>query len=126
MLVGVGLELTVFLVVGAVIDRARPAAESLHSTPSTPSFPSGHVAMAVVLYGSLVLVARLIAPPGRVTRGRGLPVPRRRDRPVVEDLEGVHYPTDVAVGALFGAGALTGSGGRAGAGRRPVRAEVPT
>ena len=119
MLVGVGLELTVFLVVGAVIDRARPAAESLHSTPSTPSFPSGHVAMAVVLYGSLVLVARLIAPPGRVTRGLWF-APFLVVVIVASSriYEGVHYPTDVAVGALLGAGALTGQ-------RWPCRCRSP-
>ena len=110
MLIGVGLELAVFLVVGAVVDRSRPAVESLHSTPSTPSFPSGHVAAAVVLYGSLVLTLRLVARPGRFVRGLWV-VPAWAAGTVAASrvYEGVHYPTDVVAGALLGAGALAGA-----------------
>lgn len=107
MVLGVGLELSTFLVVGAVVDRTRPAAESLSSTPSTPSFPSGHVAVAVVLYGSLVLVARVIAPRGRIDRVAWV-APASVVAVVAASrvYEGVHYPTDVLAGALLGAGAL--------------------
>ena len=53
MLAGVALELSVFLTAGAIVDRGRPDVEALHSVPATPSFPSGHVAVAVVLYGEV-------------------------------------------------------------------------
>jgi undecaprenyl-diphosphatase len=110
MVIGIGLELGAFLVAGAVIDRSRPTVESLHSVPSTPSFPSGHVAASVVLYGSLVLVARLAAPPGRETRGLWI-APALVVLMVAASrmYEGVHYPTDVVGGAVLGAGALYGA-----------------
>ncbi|MGB3735492.1 MAG: phosphatase PAP2 family protein [Ilumatobacter sp.] len=100
------LEFSSFLVVGAVVDRERPDVEALHSVPSTPSFPSGHVAAAFVLYGSLALVARTVS---------SRPLPRALWLlPLFVALlvgasrvyEGVHNPTDVGAGLLLGAGAL--------------------
>ncbi|HEX4788595.1 MAG TPA: hypothetical protein VH372_09055, partial [Actinospica sp.] len=46
------LELTVFLVTTLVIHRARPAVHELDVSPPTSSFPSGHTAAAVALYGA--------------------------------------------------------------------------
>lgn len=107
---GVSIEFTTFIIVGTVIDRARPSVEPLHSVPSTSSFPSGHTAAAFVLYGSLILVARS--------------VPTRRASPwswllpaIVAALvaaariyEGVHYPSDVVAGLVIGVLALTVAG----------------
>jgi undecaprenyl-diphosphatase len=94
-----------------VIGRSRPEVETLHSVPSTSSFPSGHVAGALVLYGSLTLVARAISHSGRVPRSTWI-------LPVVAVLivassrvyEGVHFPTDVVAGLVLGLGALVGAG----------------
>jgi undecaprenyl-diphosphatase len=110
MLIGIGLELTSFLAVGAVIDRARPAADALHSVPSTPSFPSGHVAAAVVLYGSLTFTAHGIRRPGRLPVAAWI-VPATVSVVVASSrvYEGVHYPTDVLAGFVLGAGALYGA-----------------
>ncbi len=110
MVIGVGLELTTFLVVGAIVDRSRPEVETLHSVPSTPSFPSGHVAAAVVLYSSLVLVVRMLGVPGRVPRTLWIaPVLATVIVATSRVYEGVHYPTDVAAGAVLGVGALYGA-----------------
>jgi undecaprenyl-diphosphatase len=110
MLIGIGLEFTSFLAVGAVIDRDRPAVEALHSVPSTPSFPSGHVAAAVVLYGSLTFTAHAIRRPGRLPAAAWI-VPAAVGVVVASSrvYEGVHYPTDVLAGFVLGAGALYGA-----------------
>ena len=98
------LEFTTFLAVGALIGRARPDGETLHSVPSTPSFPSGHVAAAFVLYGSLVLVARSLR---SIPRSWWLaPLAIALSVAAARVYEGVHHPTDVAAGLVLGVGAL--------------------
>ena len=64
---GLGLELATFLTVNYGVARPRPSAPHLGPTPSTYSFPSGHVAATFVLYGGIaVLVAtRTRAPVAR-------------------------------------------------------------
>ncbi len=53
--IGLVLEITVFLSVTFVVARPRPDVVRLSSTPMTSSFPSGHTAAAVVLYGGIAL-----------------------------------------------------------------------
>lgn len=51
-------ELTLFLATTALVDRHRPDVPQLNpNLPPTSSFPSGHVAAAVVLYTSAALLA---------------------------------------------------------------------
>ncbi len=105
-LLAVLLEFTTFLVVGAVIGRSRPVVDTLNSVPSTPSFPSGHVAAAFVLYGSLVLVARSLSSHS-ISRALWLvPLFIALLVAAARVYEGVHYPTDVAAGLLLGIGAV--------------------
>jgi membrane-associated phospholipid phosphatase len=55
-------ELFVFLLVTNTVDRARPPVPHLDAAPPTSSFPSGHTAAAVALYGCLaVIVLRQMA-----------------------------------------------------------------
>lgn len=108
---GVLVEFTTFLAVGAIVGRARPDVDALHSVPSTPSYPSGHVAAAFVLYGSLVLVARSLAArsgPARAVPGRVWAIPVGIAVVVAASrvYEGVHHPSDVFVGLLLGVGSL--------------------
>ena len=53
--VSVSSSLT-FLTVNAIVDRPRPDVPKLGSEPSTSSFPSGHIAATVVLWGAVVLL----------------------------------------------------------------------
>lgn len=56
-------ELVIFLAVTGVIPRERPAVELLDPAPPTSSYPSGHTAAAVALYGCIaVLIVRLLRP----------------------------------------------------------------
>ncbi len=98
---GLILEVTVFLTTTLLVDRDRPEVEKLDSAPPTSSFPSGHVAAAIVLYVGIALIVathvrsravargRVVRGGGRAVRGAGFaPVPgdalpdrRRRRRP---------------------------------------------
>ena len=105
--VGLPLELAVYLSVAYIVDRPRPTVEALASVPSTPSFPSGHVTVAVVLYGGVAMIVRARS------RSRGLATFAMSTSAVIVMLvaasrvyEGLHHPTDVVAGAVLGAGCL--------------------
>jgi undecaprenyl-diphosphatase len=104
---GLALELTVFLAVSTIIGRDRPDVTPLGSVPSTSSFPSGHVAAAVVLYGGLVLIITSISESkvaGRIAAIAATVVVTYVAMSRV--YEGVHHPTDVIGGAMLGTGVL--------------------
>ena len=50
------LEFAVFLTANRLIDRDRPNVPRLDSTPATASYPSGHIAAAIVVWGGLAIV----------------------------------------------------------------------
>jgi undecaprenyl-diphosphatase len=104
---GLALEITVFLSVTFLVDRPRPGVPHLGSLPATSSFPSGHTAAAVVLYGGLVLAIRSL------TERRALRAAAWTVGVVVvltvavsRVYRGMHHPSDVIVGAAFGAACL--------------------
>lgn len=103
-LLAVGGEIAVFVAIAGVVDRPRPPVPRLDDVAATASFPSGHTAGAVALYGVLAVVAA-----GRIDRGwrRRALVALLALVPVVVALSrlyrGMHYPTDVVGGALVGA-----------------------
>jgi membrane-associated phospholipid phosphatase len=95
--------LTVLLVV-----RMRPSVVQLDTFQMTHSFPSGHVAASVAVYGSLALLltAHLRATWARLpiwTIAGAIPLVVAWSRMY----RGEHHPIDVAAGALMGLGALT-------------------
>lgn len=110
-IVAMALELATFLTVGAIIDRPRPEVDSIGAVPSTPSFPSGHAAGTVALYGSLMFAARRKSEGDRVGRKFTLfvPVVLAIVIAVSRVYDGVHYPSDVVVGLLVGTGAFIGA-----------------
>jgi membrane-associated phospholipid phosphatase len=104
---GILLEKAVFLPTTHLVGRERPPVPQLDGNPPTSSFPSGHVAAAVVAYGAIGLIIlwhtrrrwlRFLAmafasvPPTLVLLSR---------------LElGMHHFSDVIVGAIAGGAAL--------------------
>jgi undecaprenyl-diphosphatase len=100
-------QLVVYLLTARVVARARPAVPELDVFPPMRSFPSGHVAAAVALYGGIAAVLAMHS--------------RRRAQaaawwvilliiPVAVAISrvyrGMHYPSDVAASFLVGLGCL--------------------
>ena len=96
------IEVVVFLVTTLLVHRPRPAGVELDHSPPTSSFPSGHTAAAMALYGAVAwLIARqtgrayawcLLLMPAAVGFAR-----------LYRDM---HHPSDVVAGLLLGACAL--------------------
>jgi membrane-associated phospholipid phosphatase len=101
--VAVAGEVAIFLVVTLLVDRQRPPVKHLDEAPPTSSFPSGHTAAAIVLWGALAVLASERARSALV-RGIflacafGLPLLVASSRLY----RGMHFFTDVLGGALLG------------------------
>ncbi|WP_344647595.1 phosphatase PAP2 family protein [Cryptosporangium japonicum] len=95
-----------FLLVSAIVDRARPDVQHLDIAPPTSSFPSGHTAATVACYGVLaVLLSRRSGKhPGRWLAVVGVLAFLVGLSRVYR---GMHHPTDVIAGAAYGAVWLT-------------------
>ncbi len=105
MLVAVAVtgEVLNFVTIALLVDRPRPPVGHLDMAPPTSSFPSGHTAAAVALYGVWALLAWQRS---RSTLLRGLLTLLAIAVPIAVALSrmyrGMHYPTDVLAGALLG------------------------
>ena len=95
-------ETALYLITGVIVGRPRPDVDHLsEGVPPTSSFPSGHVAAAVVFYGGLALLLRAW------TRSRlrdlGLILAPLIVLGVLLSrlYWGVHYPSDTIVSLLF-------------------------
>jgi undecaprenyl-diphosphatase len=96
-------ELLVFLVVTFVVQRDRPDVPRLDAAPPTSSFPSGHTAAAVAIYGCLAIVIwRNLSnrPAALVLAAVCWTVPLVVG--VSRVYRGMHHPSDVLVGAIGG------------------------
>lgn len=96
-------ELLVFLVVTAAVQRDRPDVVRLDVAPPTSSFPSGHTAAAVALYGCIAVIVN------REMRTRWLALLIAAVCLVIPGIVGVsrvyrgmHYPMDVLFGYIGG------------------------
>ena len=101
------IEFAVFLTTVTLIERPRPSVPKLDGVPSTSSFPSGHVAAAIVLYVGLAilissrtrnLVIRTAVWAVAVTIVAGVGISRV--------YRGLHHPIDVFAGVVLGIGAI--------------------
>ena len=109
--IGLLLEVSVFLTTTMLVDRSRPRVARLDAAPPTSSFPSGHTAAAVVLYGGVALILL------RSIKARGLRMISAAVLcaiPVIVCVSrlyrGMHHPTDVVVGVLLGVACLAVAG----------------
>jgi membrane-associated phospholipid phosphatase len=55
--VAVAGEVAIFLLVTMLVDRGRPPVRQLDEAPPTSSFPSGHTAATIALWGALAVLA---------------------------------------------------------------------
>lgn len=96
-------EVTIFVLTTLVVDRPRPNVPRLDEAPPTSSFPLGHTTASVTLYFGLALIALAVA---RQAWVRALFVAIGVLMPILVAASrlyrGMHYPTDVASGALLG------------------------
>jgi undecaprenyl-diphosphatase len=96
-------ELVVFLAVTATVMRERPEVAQLDAAPPTSSFPSGHTAAAVALYGCIVVILLRLGRPGP---GRTVVAGLLCLFPLIVAVSrvyrGMHFPSDVVFGALGG------------------------
>ena len=101
--VAVAGEVLVFLLVTMLVDRDRPPVRHLDEAPPTSSFPSGHTAATIVLWGSLAVLANERA---RSALVRNLFLVLAFVMPLLVAssrlYRGMHYLTDVLGGVLLG------------------------
>jgi undecaprenyl-diphosphatase len=97
------IEITAFLSVTFIVARPRPDVVRLNSTPSTSSFPSGHTAAATVLFvGIAVIVACCTSNLVARVASSVLAAVVMCAVGFARVYRGLHHPTDVFAGALFG------------------------
>ena len=101
--VAVAGEVAIFLATTLLVDRRRPPVSHLDQAPPTSSFPSGHTAAAICLYGALAVLASERAR-SAVVRGLTLALAVLIPLAVAAArvYRGMHYLTDVVGGILLG------------------------
>lgn len=101
------IELATYRVTSLIVHRERPLVPRLDHLPGNESFPSGHVAASIAVYGALAILVssrfhRRWVTVAAWTLAVGLPLIVALSR--ME--RGMHHLTDVAAGALVGTSAL--------------------
>jgi membrane-associated phospholipid phosphatase len=101
--VAVAGEVGIFLLVTLLVDRDRPPVRHLDEAPPTSSFPSGHTAATIALWGALAVLASERA---RSALVRGLFLTLAVALPLLVAssrlYRGMHFPTDVLGGVALG------------------------
>jgi undecaprenyl-diphosphatase len=107
LIVAMSAEAGVYLVATYFVSRNRPAVPRLEDLIVSDSFPSGHTAASVALYGSLCIVVWSLT---TIRLWRVLFLALAVIAPLVVGTSrvyrGMHNPTDVMSGMLIGAGCI--------------------
>jgi membrane-associated phospholipid phosphatase len=107
LVVSLSVEAAVYATATFVISRNRPAVPRLEDLIVADSYPSGHTAASVALYGSLAIVVWSLT---RNRWWRGITIVLAFLAPIIvatsRVYRGMHNPTDVICGALIGAGCV--------------------
>jgi len=103
----VALESGTYRATSLIVPRDRPDVDRLESLPVDASYPSGHTAASIALYGGLLLLlaSRIDNRAFRISAllvGVAIPVFVGWARMY----RGMHHLTDVGAGVLMGIGAL--------------------
>ena len=109
LLLGAGIlaEVEVFAITARVVGRARPPVPKLDDFPAMQSFPSGHVAAAIVVYGGIAMMLGMHA--RRTAHAVAWWVLLLLVPAVVavsRVYRGMHHPSDVIASCLVGFGCL--------------------
>ena len=95
-------ELVLFLNAAIMVGRPRPAVSHLDAAlPPTSSFPSGHTAAAICLYGGVAMIVLRAARAWWRWLVLGMAVLVIVAVAAARLYRGAHYPTDVLASALF-------------------------
>jgi undecaprenyl-diphosphatase len=104
----VALESGTYRVTSLIVERQRPDVERLEGLPVDASYPSGHTAAAVAMYGGILL---LVASRFHNTAVRVLTLVLGVGIPLfvgwARMYRGMHHLSDVVAGLLMGLGAVT-------------------
>lgn len=96
------LEACVFLTVTLLVERARPDVVQLDSSPVDSSFPSGHVAAAVVYGAFVVIVSRHTQKRWPVAVAFSIAAAVSLAVAWARLYRGMHYLNDVVAGVMLG------------------------
>ena len=107
LVIALGVELVCFLLTNMIVARPRPHVPHVGSTPTTFSWPSGHVAATLVLYGGVALMVTTVTrrPALRILAWT-LPVILVPCVALSRIYRGDHHPTDTIAGLILGVAAL--------------------
>lgn len=106
-LAAIAVEAATYRVASLVVHRERPTVPRLDHLPVDQSYPSGHVAAAVAVYGSLALLVTWAAHRRVVTVAAwSVAVCLVAAVAVSRMYRGMHHPSDAASGLLIGIAAI--------------------
>ena len=100
---GLALEVATFITANNLVRRERPPVSTVGDAPTTFSFPSGHVAATVVLWGGLaLLVVALTRHLALRVLVWSVPVLFVATVAAARVYRGMHFLTDVVAGVVLG------------------------
>jgi undecaprenyl-diphosphatase len=100
---GLALEAATFITANNIVRRERPPVPTVGDSPTTYSFPSGHVAATLVLYGALaILLLVVVRRPVLRAPVAAMAVVLAGAVAWARIYRGMHFALDVIAGVLLG------------------------